>query len=194
MKTGRQIVLILFLQLIYCVQASSAEELGKSEPIVIPSGTTMIITLADPIDTSTATNGDNIRAFLKNDVTVAGKVYLPAGTSISGSIVNVVHKSTVDMIGMDFNSLLLSNGQKVDVGLCPKVRHAQIMIERFGTTIFVNASEYTPNLDKRDIPAKPPVAERTSTYIYGKRKKPVELEAGDELAVQAWENIRIPRN
>jgi hypothetical protein len=56
-------------------------------PLVIPAGTVLTVTLDQTLNSKTASNGDSFAASLAEPVTVNGTVAVPAGTKVTGTIV-----------------------------------------------------------------------------------------------------------
>jgi hypothetical protein len=55
--------------------------------VVIPAGKVLTVTLDQTVNSKTASNGDVFAASLAEPVTIDGNVVLPAGTKVSGTIV-----------------------------------------------------------------------------------------------------------
>lgn len=95
-------------------------------PVVIPSGTSLTISLGDTIDTKVANDGDHFAATLAEPVSVAGNMVLPVGTRVSGTIItshsagkfngNAVLALTLDTIRLNGNPYSIQTSEFEDAG------------------------------------------------------------------------------
>lgn len=78
-------------------------------PLVIPSGTQFAVQLSSPVTTKTAKVGDTVNATLVSDIMVDGKVAVPAGATVQGSVTQVVSGSNkiggTPTLGLTFSQL-----------------------------------------------------------------------------------------
>ncbi len=56
-------------------------------PIVVPAGTHLVVRMGNTIDTKTANAGDTFTGILAHSVAVNGDVVIPAGTGVTGTVV-----------------------------------------------------------------------------------------------------------
>lgn len=79
------------------------------KPLVIPSGTQFAVQLSGPVTTKTAKVGDTVNATLVSDIMVDGKVAVPAGSTVQGSVTQVVSGSNkiggTPTLGLTFSQL-----------------------------------------------------------------------------------------
>ena len=95
-------------------------------PVVVPSGTSLTISLGDTIDTKLANDGDHFAATLAEPISVAGNVVLPVGTRVSGTIItshsagkfngNAVLALTLDTIRLNGNPYSIQTSEFEDAG------------------------------------------------------------------------------
>jgi hypothetical protein len=69
------------------VQPSTPPPPPPPQKATIPSGTTLAVRLVDPIDTTTAQQGQSFRATLDSPLAVEGDVAIPAGYDVEGHVV-----------------------------------------------------------------------------------------------------------
>lgn len=67
----------------------------KPEPVVLPDGTRLPVKLERALSSATSETGDPVTARLTEDVRVADKVVLPAGTEIRGHVTAAVRSGRV---------------------------------------------------------------------------------------------------
>src|SRR5579863_5964319 len=60
----------------------------KEEPVVIPAGTTLTVTLGQAVGSKISQSGQTFTASLANPVQINGKTVIPSGTNASGTVVN----------------------------------------------------------------------------------------------------------
>ncbi len=79
------------------------------KPLVIQSGTQFAVQLGAPVTTKTAKVGDTVNATLVSDIMVDGKVAVPAGSTVQGSVTQVVSGSNkiggTPTLGLTFSQL-----------------------------------------------------------------------------------------
>jgi len=68
----------------------------KPQPVRFPSGTRFEVRLADPIDSSRNKSGDVFRATLEQDLLADGKVIIPKGSIVTGSMSNIKPSGRVE--------------------------------------------------------------------------------------------------
>jgi predicted small lipoprotein YifL len=88
-------------------------------PIVVPAGTQLTVALSSDLSTKTAKSGDTFEARLVSDLIVDGRRAAPAGSSVTGSVTDVVSGSKTiggtPTLGLRFDSLVLENNQKIAI-------------------------------------------------------------------------------
>lgn len=89
------------------------------KPIDVPAGTQLNVALSSDLSSKTAKAGDPFEARLTSPVTVDGRVAVPSGTRVSGTITDVVSGSkaigAVPMLGLKFDTLVMENGQQIPI-------------------------------------------------------------------------------
>lgn len=99
---------------------TSAESGTRSAPalIAVPQGTTVALTLLNPIRSKTSKPGDAVRAVVAFPVTVGTQVAIPAGTYVQGTIDAVAAHpghGHLPNVKIHFTSLLFVNGYLVSL-------------------------------------------------------------------------------
>jgi type IV secretion system protein VirB10 len=81
--------------------------------LVVPAGTVVPLTLVNPIKSKSTRPGDSIRAVVAFPVTIDGKVAIPAGTYVDGTLAaplqKAKHQATPD-VQLHLTQLVYSNG------------------------------------------------------------------------------------
>lgn len=89
------------------------------ERVEIPSGTSLTLALSDDISSKTAKPGDTLVATVASNVMIGGRVAVPTGSRVTGTITDVISGSraigATPMIGIKFNQLELEGGQIVPI-------------------------------------------------------------------------------
>ena len=67
----------------------------KPQPIVIPAGTALDVSLAQPLSSKTAKPGDPFSGTLAEPVVVHGKTVIPTGAAVTGKVVDAKSKGKV---------------------------------------------------------------------------------------------------
>jgi hypothetical protein len=60
----------------------------KAEPIIIPAGTALTVRLSDAVGSKISQTGQAFSGTLAHSVTIGGKTAIPAGTSVTGTVVD----------------------------------------------------------------------------------------------------------
>jgi len=88
-------------------------------PITVPSGTQLVVSLNDDLSSKTATSGQPFEARVANSIVIDGRVAVPAGTKVLGTVTDVIsgsHKiGAIPTLGLSFDSLVLPDGQHVRI-------------------------------------------------------------------------------
>lgn len=79
------------------VQAPAAPpaEAPKPEPIVVPAGAELVVTVDQALGSKTSQTGQTFLATVAQPVTVKGKTAIPKGSSVSGTVVNAKAKGKI---------------------------------------------------------------------------------------------------
>ena len=109
--------------------ASTAQPAGSGYPttpaapiarsVQVPGGTPIVVALSSPLSSKTAKAGDPFQATVASSVLVDGRVAVPAGTRVTGKVVQVTSGSraigAVPALGLEFDRLELDDGQIVPI-------------------------------------------------------------------------------
>jgi predicted small lipoprotein YifL len=95
-------------------------------PVVIPAGAVLTVTLDQTLNSKVASNGDSFAASLAEPVTVGGNVVLPAGTKVTGTVVqaqsagrfngHALLQLTLDSIRVNGSPYSIQTSEFEDVG------------------------------------------------------------------------------
>jgi len=77
------------------VPAPPPVEIPKPQPIVVPSGTALTVKLGQAVGSKTSQTGQTFLATLAQPVTVSGTPAIPAGSTISGTVVSAKAKGKI---------------------------------------------------------------------------------------------------
>lgn len=67
---------------------ATADQQASQQPIVVPSGTSITVRLAEDLGSKTSQSGQTFSATLDKDVMVDGQAAIPSGANVTGSVVN----------------------------------------------------------------------------------------------------------
>lgn len=88
-------------------------------PITVPGGTQLTVALDQDLSSKTATPGQPVEAKVANSIMIDGRVAVPAGSRVSGTVTDVISGSrkigAVPTLGLSFDSLVLPDGQRIAI-------------------------------------------------------------------------------
>lgn len=101
-------------------EAATAKATASARPVEVAAGTRLAIALKQSLSSKTAQPGERFEAVLTSDVVAAdGRVAVPAGATVVGTITDVVSGSrnigTTPTIGLRFDHLLTAEGQRIPI-------------------------------------------------------------------------------
>jgi hypothetical protein len=70
-------------------------EKPKPQPIVVPAGTTLTVTVGQALSSKTSQTGQTFIATLAQPVSVGGRTAIPAGSTVSGTVVTAKAKGKI---------------------------------------------------------------------------------------------------
>jgi hypothetical protein len=70
-------------------------EKPKPQPIVVPAGTTLTVTVGQALSSKTSQTGQTFIATLAQPVSVGGRTAIPAGSTVSGTVVSAKSKGKI---------------------------------------------------------------------------------------------------
>ena len=122
----KQYIKILFLSLVLALtfnnitEASIVNKTLKTDvqAIRIPTGTTLNLELIEPISTRTGSVGDEFSAMIKKDIIVSGKIALPAGSIIRGTINKITPSKRLSrsaVIYFNFDHVVTPTGRQIPI-------------------------------------------------------------------------------
>jgi type IV secretory pathway VirB10-like protein len=90
-----------------------------ARPVQVPGGTPIVVALSSSLSSKTAKIGDPFGATVASNVVANGRIAVPAGTRVSGKVVQVISGSrsigAVPALGLEFDQLELDDGQVVPI-------------------------------------------------------------------------------
>jgi len=75
--------------------APAPAEAPKPEPIVVPSGTNLVVTVDQALGSKTSKTGQTFLATVAQPVSVNGKTAIPKGSSVSGTVLSAKEKGKI---------------------------------------------------------------------------------------------------
>lgn len=88
-------------------------------PISVPSGTQLTVALQQDLSSKTAQPGLPIEARVANSIVIDGRVAVPAGSRVLGTVTDVISGSrkigATPTLGLSFDSLVLPDGERVRI-------------------------------------------------------------------------------
>ena len=70
-------------------------EKPKPQPIVVPAGTTLTVTVSQALSSKTSQTGQTFLATIAQPVSVGGRTAIPAGSTVSGTVVTAKSKGKI---------------------------------------------------------------------------------------------------
>ena len=92
--------------------AAAKEKVITTMPMDVPSGTDLVLTLETPVSSETAKPDQPVRAKVAKPVVVAGMEVIPAGATVTGSVVSAERAGRVKgraSVALRFNEVIVSN-------------------------------------------------------------------------------------
>ncbi len=110
--------------LLGAMNLSANAEINKTlktniQAIRIPAGTTMKLEILEPVSTAVGSVGDEFSAMMKEDKIVNGKIALPAGSIIRGTINRIVPNKRLSrsaVMYFNFDHVVTPTGRQIPVG------------------------------------------------------------------------------
>jgi hypothetical protein len=89
----------------------------RSDPVIVPAGTQLTVRLSQSLSSKTNEPGDDFTGVLDHDVTVDGKTVIPAGSEVTGEVVDAEASGRLKGTGRLFLTLteVEVNGDSYDV-------------------------------------------------------------------------------
>lgn len=154
----------------------------------VPTGTKLPIVLIDRIDGGNVKDGERVRAFVRSDILVNGKVQISAKDLITGDIAHVQHSATGDKFALNFHTLTLSDGRVVRMSSTLVLRTGRVRVRRDGNEIWFSGKEsFVKSVVDPDH-----IQTSASTLVSGSSGAPLLLKAGDEMTLELFEDLYCP--
>lgn len=88
-------------------------------PITVPAGTQLVVALDQDLSTKTAQPGQPFEARVASSVVIDGRVAIPAGARVTGTVVDVISGSrkigATPTLGLGFDSVVLPDGERIAI-------------------------------------------------------------------------------
>lgn len=97
--------------------APAPAEKPKPEPIVVPAGTSLVVTVDQALSSKTSKEGQTFLATLARPVSVGGKTAIPKGASLTGTVITAKEKGKIKgegQLSIALNSVTV-HGQNYDI-------------------------------------------------------------------------------
>jgi hypothetical protein len=176
----------------------AATQPPRPQPIVLPEGTTLRLTLANSISTASAHDGDAVLATLGEDLLVGGRVVAPAGSEVRGRVTTALRSGKTKgraRLVFGFDTLIAKGRQaaiettSVDITADPsKKKDAAIIGGGTGAGAIIGA--IIGGKKGAAIGAGVGAAAGTGTVL-ATRGKEVELAAGQPVHVNLTADARL---
>jgi BON domain len=92
-------------------------EKPKPQPIVVPAGTSLVVTVDQALSSKTSKEGQTFLATLARPVSVGGKTAIPKGSSVTGTVITAKEKGKIKgegQLSIALNSITV-HGQNYDI-------------------------------------------------------------------------------
>lgn len=136
--------------------------------------------------------GEQVRAYTTEDIEVDGKIYIPARALICGHVTSISTSSlATNTYALGFDRLTLPNGKVIVISAVPLARGGLLRVLRAGEQIFLNsniAGIETIGTGQQQFVQKDQPS--WAALIRGTRHKSPDLQAGDEITIEAETDIR----
>lgn len=93
-QTPRLCALTIAIALSWPHAALAAPSATTPHSVLVPRGTTVVVSLAEPISSATASVNDQIAVVVKNPVLVNGWIVVPAGSNGHATVTSVEHAAS----------------------------------------------------------------------------------------------------
>lgn len=155
----------------------------RCSPQVICDSTKIPVVLDDSLDSVHLTDKQTIRAHVKDDILVDGKVCIPANTICLGRVVKDANHTGREYT-LDFDQLSFSNGSTITLSAIPRVRGSVVKVKR-------NLQEFALTAAEGRIPTDNHALTKRVAIITGSRLVPPDLNAGDEIVLNVCRDIKL---
>ncbi|MGH9789348.1 MAG: hypothetical protein ACRD4U_11685 [Candidatus Acidiferrales bacterium] len=172
----------------------------RSDPVIVPAGTQLSVRLSQSLSSKTNEPGDDFTGVLDNDVTVDGKTVIPAGSEVTGEVVDAEASGRLKGTGRLFLTLteVEVDGDAYDVVTSTTGRREGSKLKR--NVIIVGAGTGLGALigglaggGKGAAIGAGGGAAAGAGLVLLTRGKDVELKRGSELAIQLDRPLTVNR-
>lgn len=104
----------------------------RPDPVIVPAGTQLTVRLSQSLSSKTNEPGDDFTGVLDHDVTVDGKTVIPAGSEVTGEVVDAEASGRLKGTGRLFLTLteVEVNGDSYDVATSTAGRKEASKVKR----------------------------------------------------------------
>jgi hypothetical protein len=190
--TTSMALLVLIQQYYWGAEPVIATESSTADAFTIPSGTKIALILQDALDCHQVTGEQKIRAYLKENIIIGGKVCLPTNSLVSGYANNFHQLSKLPAYCLSFSSITLSTGQSIPIAAIPVVRGLVLKVTRHGQVMSFHANVGSDKMIDNDHHRTHIMQEsgKMVAMIRGSRQVSPDLKEGDEITVETLDDIR----
>lgn len=99
----------------------------EPESLVVPAGAVLGVRVLQAVSSETAGLDDRVEGVITRDVIASGRIAVPAGTRVLGSVTEVIRGGKMRgaaRLGVRFHTLVLAGGDRVGLRVDPIVREA----------------------------------------------------------------------
>jgi hypothetical protein len=190
--TKSMVLLVCIQQYYWNAEPVIATESNAADTFVIPSSTKIAIVLQEALDCHQVTGEQQVRACLKENILIGGKVCLPANSLMYGYASNFNQLSKWPAYCLSFDSINLSTGQSIPIAAIPVVRGLILKVTRHGQVMFFHADVGSDKMIDKDHHRSHIMQEsgKMVGIIRGTRQISPDLKEGDEITVETVDDIR----
>jgi hypothetical protein len=163
----------------------------RTEPLAdqVNTWTDIPIALDSKIIGSSSSKMLTIRGHVISDVIENGKLCVPSGTSISGTLACLNQNQKVERYFLSFNQLKFADGSCFDIHAIPWTEHSKFRVKRQNSSVSYDAGLISGPTVRNDTPLPVPVVEigirpRLEQFI---------LEPGDTFNIRLTQTIFLKK-
>lgn len=104
------------------------DAIDEPEPLIVPAGAVLGVRVLHAVSSETAGLDDRVEGVITRDVIASGRIAVPAGTRVLGSVTEVTRGGKMRgaaRLGVRFHTLVLAGGERVHLRVDPIVRESE---------------------------------------------------------------------
>jgi type IV secretory pathway VirB10-like protein len=121
----------------------AATRVSIAETFTIPADSVVGLEIETGVSSQTAQIEDRVDARVTRDVKIDGTTVIPAGSRVRGEVIRVEHGGRFKeraRLGIAFHTLVLPDGEAIDIETDPLVREGDDVVRKTGTRIGATAA------------------------------------------------------